>query len=123
MTRVLVVEDEPLIRFDIADFLRTKHYEVDEARDGKTARDLIDIKSFDAVISDYRMPGVLSGLDVLNYYHLRHPANVKVLITGYGTDETKRQVEAVGGVFLRKPFLHGDLLSALNSTPLPPRTI
>jgi DNA-binding NtrC family response regulator len=119
MARVLVVEDEPFIRFDLAEFLRDRKYEVDEARDAKTAIDLIEIKSFVAVISDYRMPGALSGLDVLNYYHLRYPDNVKVLITAHGTDDIQKQVEAVGGVFLRKPFRYGDILRALDSTPTP----
>jgi DNA-binding NtrC family response regulator len=119
MAHVLVVDDEPLIRFDLAEFLRMRQYEVDEARDGKTAIDLIEIKSFDAVISDYRMPGALNGVDVLNYYHVRYPEKVKVLITGFGTDETQKQVAAVGGVFLRKPFLNRDLLRALDSTPTP----
>jgi CheY-like chemotaxis protein len=75
--RVLVVEDEPLIRFDLAEFLRKNEYEVYEARDGKTAIDLIQMKTFAAVISDYRMPGSVNGVDVLNYYHLRSPENVK----------------------------------------------
>jgi DNA-binding NtrC family response regulator len=121
MARVLVVDDEPLIRFDLAEFLRERQYEVDEARDGKTAIALIDIKSFDAVISDYRMPGSVNGVDVLNYYNLRYPGKVKVLITAYGTDETQKQVEAVGGVFFRKPFMRGELLRALNSTRSPGR--
>jgi CheY-like chemotaxis protein len=115
MTRVLVVDDEPLIRLDVAEFLRKKQYEVDEARDGKTALDLIQMKSFTAVISDYRMPGALNGLDVLKYYHVRYPENVKVLITAYGTDETEEQVKALGGVCLRKPLLFRELLRALNS--------
>jgi CheY-like chemotaxis protein len=113
MARVLVVDDEPLIRFDLAEFLRKRQYEVDEARDGKTAIDLIKTKSFDAVISDYRMPGAVNGVDLLNYYHLHYPEKVKVLITAYGTEGTQKQVEALGRVFLRKPLLHGDLLRAL----------
>jgi len=117
MARVLVVDDEPLIRFDLAEFLRKKQHEVDEARNGKTALDLIPIKSYDAVISDYWIPGELTGVDVLDYFHRRYPEKVKVLITAYGTDEIRGQVQALGGVFLRKPFLFGDILRALDSRP------
>jgi CheY-like chemotaxis protein len=121
MARVLVIDDEPLIRFDLAEFLRKKQHEVDEARDGKTALDLIHVKNFDAVISDYRMPGELTGVEVLDYYHRRYPDKVKVLITAYGSDEIRRQIQAFGGVFLRKPFLFEDILRALDSSPTPSR--
>jgi len=119
MARILVVDDEPLIRFDLAEFLRKRQHEVDEARDGKTAIELINTKSFDAVISDYRMPGAVNGVDLLNYYHLHYPENVKVLITAYATNGAQKQVEALGGVFLRKPLIYGDLLRALARTVKP----
>jgi DNA-binding NtrC family response regulator len=114
MATVLVVDDEPVIRFNIAEFLRAKDYQVDEARDGKTAIDLIDVKNFDAVISDHRMPGTVSGVDVLTLFHQRDPDKVKVLITAYGDATVQKQVDAIGGLLIPKPFLFGDLLRALN---------
>jgi CheY-like chemotaxis protein len=53
-------------------------YEVYGARDGETAIDFINHKDFDAVISDYRMPGQVTGLEVLAHYHQRHAGRVKV---------------------------------------------
>lgn len=89
-------------------------YEVYGARDGETAIDFINHKDFDAVISDYRMPGQVTGLEVLAHYHQRHAGRVKVLITGHATGDTQQEVEAIGGIFIRKPFVVEQLIDVID---------
>jgi DNA-binding NtrC family response regulator len=113
MLTILVAEDENLARWSVAEFLREEKYDVDEAPDGETAINLIDSKRFDAVISDYRMPGGLTGLDVLRHYHHRCPDKAKVLMTAQN-DVAQTEVEAIGGTYLSKPFLLEDLLGIIN---------
>lgn len=114
MKTILIAEDERLARWSVSEFLRTEHFEVTEADDGQTAVELIDHKAFDVVISDYSMPGKFNGLDVLRHYHELWPRKLKVLITGQNSD-TKTEVEAIGGVYLKKPIFFEELLAIVNS--------
>jgi DNA-binding NtrC family response regulator len=112
MRCVLVVEDEPIVRFTLAESLRTRNYEVDEANNGEKALSLLRVKLFDAVITDYRMPGDINGLDVLTYYHQMSPGNPKLLITALNGN-LQTETEAIGGVYLRKPFSVARVVSIL----------
>ena len=114
MKLILVAEDEQLTRWSVSEFLRSEHFEVTEAPDGKTAIELIEQQHFDAVISDYSMPGRITGLDVLRHYRERWPEKLAVLITGHDAD-TKTEVEALGGIYLRKPIFLEELLGILSS--------
>jgi DNA-binding NtrC family response regulator len=113
MALVLVAEDEQFTRWSVSEFLRTEHYQVDEASDGKTAIELIQAKRFDVVISDYSMPGQLTGLDVLTHYHRRFPDKLKVLITGQD-GEAQEEVKAIGGIYLQKPVFLEELIGIVN---------
>ena len=80
--RVLVVDDEPLIRMILADVLADSCYEVFEAGDGTAAIALLDkIDSVDLVVTDVNTP-LCSGFDVANYARLRHPGLPVVFVTG-----------------------------------------
>lgn len=114
MKAILVAEDERLARWSVAEFLRSEHFTVTEAEDGQRAIELVDLQAFDAVISDYGLPGKLNGLDVLRRYHERCPEKIKVLITGRDID-VRTEVEALGGVYLQKPVFLEDLLAVVSS--------
>lgn len=113
MANILVAEDEQLTRWSVSETLREERFVVDEAGDGQTAIRLMDVKTFDAVISDYSMPGALTGLDVLKHYHQRCPNKLKVLITAQNPD-AKKEVERMGGVYLQKPVFLEDLVAIVN---------
>jgi len=114
MARVLVAEDEPLVRTTLMESLRMQKYEVYGARDGETAIDFIDNKTFDAVIADYVMTGRVTGLDVLTHFHRTCHGRVKVLITGKAGSDTQSQVETIGGIFVRKPFAVEKLIDIID---------
>jgi DNA-binding NtrC family response regulator len=79
--RVLVVDDEPSIRFSIAERLRDDGYEVRTAEDG--ARGLFEFgKGVDAVVLDYRLPDC-TGLDVLRGMRASTPSVPVIMLTGY----------------------------------------
>lgn len=113
MKCILVAEDEQLARWSVSETLRLEHYEVAEAPDAQTAISLIDAKDFDAVVSDYRMPGPLDGLDVLKHFHELNPDKLIVLVTGQNGDK-QGDIEAIGGIYLRKPVFIEDLLGIIN---------
>ncbi|HTT39993.1 MAG TPA: response regulator transcription factor [Burkholderiales bacterium] len=76
--RVLVVEDDPVLRDGLRRSLRNAGYVVDTAEDGKLADQLLSVHSFDLVVLDLGLPG-LDGLEVLRRLR-RRAATVPVLI-------------------------------------------
>lgn len=81
--RILLVDDEDLIRAVLSRELRLKNYDVQTAADGREALRLLDSQRFDAVITDLDMPNV-DGISVLKSAK-KMPVPVSVLIlTGYG---------------------------------------
>ena len=101
---VLVVEDEVLIRLDLAAHLRADGLRVFEAATADEA--LIILKSMESmepvglVISDIRMPGGADGLDLLGWLRRERPSVKVILISGYIPTE---RMTAIADVALSKP--------------------
>src|SRR5664279_4806418 len=68
--RILVVDDEPLLRRLNTEVLVDAGYRVDTAEDGAVAWDTLQLNSYDLLITDNEMPNV-SGVDSVSYTHLR----------------------------------------------------
>ena len=85
--RVLLVEDEALIRLVTAEMLRDEGFEVFEARDGDEARALLnDPDTFDVLFTDVRMPGTLDGIDLVLLVRRRHPTIPVLVVSGYAAN-------------------------------------
>jgi DNA-binding NtrC family response regulator len=113
--RVLVVEDERLIRWSIAETLAHAGHSVIEAENGAGAlRSLTNsIEPVDAVLLDYRLSDS-SDLNLLVDIRRLSPRSAVILMTAFGTPEITRGALDLG-VFrvLNKPFDMGDLPSLL----------
>jgi two-component system response regulator AtoC len=104
--RVLVVDDEPLVRWSIAETLRACGYEVLEACDADSAlRTVIeDAPAPDAVVLDLRLPDC-SDLQLLQTLRLIVPETPIVLMTAFGTPEIANEARHLGAcAVLEKPF-------------------
>lgn len=80
--RILLVEDDGVIRSAIADFLRKEGYEVEEAGDGLQALEVFGTGTFDLVITDIAMRR-LHGLELVERVQRISPALPMIVITGY----------------------------------------
>ena len=115
--KVLVADDEPVIRDGFAEFLRHFGLEVDTAEDGEQAIELIKKNDYDLVISDIKMPKA-TGYDVFHAAKAKNP-NVNVLLMtafGYDPDHTvvKAAREGLEGVFFKeKPFDMSKLIALI----------
>jgi DNA-binding NarL/FixJ family response regulator len=89
--RILVVDDEKLVREMIADFLE-KDYQVEKAEHAEAALALPHLDQFALVISDINMPG-MPGYEFLKIVKARHPAVKTVLITAYNVDDYIRMAK------------------------------
>lgn len=112
--RVLLVEDEFLIRTMVAEVLRDEGFEVVEAGDGHQAVTLIDtLDGFDMLLTDVQMPGSIDGIHVAAHIQQRH-ANIPVIVVSAHPENAQRLARAVPrGIFLRKPYELGVLVKTL----------
>jgi two-component system, response regulator PdtaR len=108
-TRIVIADDEPLIRIDLRETLESLGYEVvGEAADGKHAVDLARSLRPDIVIMDIKMPE-MDGIAALRILTEENIAPV-LLLTAYGEGELVQQASDAGAVaYLVKPFRQSDL--------------
>lgn len=81
LARVLLIEDEPILRFCAAEELRDNGFTVIEAKNADLAKKFFDTGSpFDLIFSDIRMPGSMSGLEFARYAQSARP-DLPVILT------------------------------------------
>lgn len=80
--RILIVDDEPAIRKLLGAVFTGAGYEVRIAGSGPEAMAVCESESFDALLSDVRMPG-MNGHELVRWVVVRHPAIRTVLMSGY----------------------------------------
>ena len=114
MERILVVDDESMIR-QLACRILTEHgYRVMEASDGAEALDLVlrHGSAVDLVLSDIIMPR-LTGLELLHRLSDTTPGLPVVLMSGYGTSDLSGRGITVPCALLAKPFGPAELLAEI----------
>ena len=101
--RVLVVDDEPLIRWSLAETLGARGYQVVECGDARSTRDAVRDTVFDVVLLDLRLPDS-DDLSVLASIRQQSHARV-ILMTAFGTWELVRHALDLGAFrVVGKPF-------------------
>src|SRR6266705_5751315 len=113
--RILIAEDETIIRLDLRDLLERAGHEVaGEARDGEEAVALARELEPDLAIMDVKMPR-LDGIEAARRILDERPIPI-VMLTAYGQDElVSRAVEAGVFGYLVKPFREQDLVPAIHT--------
>ena len=113
--RILVAEDETIIRLDLKDLLERAGFEVcAEARDGEEAVSLAASEQPDLAVLDVKMPR-LDGIEAARRILAERPIPI-VMLTAYGQEElVSRAVEAGVFGYLVKPFREDDLLPAIHA--------
>lgn len=111
--RVLIAEDEALIRLDLAEMLREEGYEVvGEAGDGQEAVELAELLRPDLVILDVKMPR-RDGIDAASEIAAKRIAPIVILTAFSQRDLVERARDAGAMAYLVKPFTAGDLVPAI----------
>jgi two-component system NtrC family response regulator len=102
--RILVVDDEPNIRSGLVLALEEESYEVSTARDASEAWSHFQRQPHQLVITDLKMPGPSSGLDLVRDIKHGWPETLILVITAHGTVETAVQAMRLGAHdYLAKP--------------------
>ncbi|VAW14648.1 Response regulator of zinc sigma-54-dependent two-component system, partial [hydrothermal vent metagenome] len=102
--RILIVDDEPLIRESLFEILRIEGFKVQMAPTGEEAFKLLSKTTMDIVVTDLKLP-VMSGLDLLEKIRDDYPKTETILMTGYGSIETAVEAMKVGAFdYITKPI-------------------
>ena len=109
--RVLVVDDEALIRWSLAQMLSDRGYQVVEGGDGSAARSAVRdaARAFDVMLLDLRLPDS-DGLSLLASLRKASPATRIILMTAYGAPDVVRGALDLGAYrVVSKPFALEDV--------------
>jgi CheY-like chemotaxis protein len=110
---ILFVEDEVLIRMDMAEFLRACGYRVHEAGNAAEALDALQSKlALDLVVSDIDMPGAMDGRALARWIRQNRPGVEVILCSGVGRTEDRVEF----GSFIPKPYTGRVLLDEVKQS-------
>jgi DNA-binding NtrC family response regulator len=110
---VLVVDDEPLIRETLAEYLGAEGLRVTVCDSGEAALALAQEQRFDVVLCDVQLPG-MDGLELLERLQRRSPETFVLLITAYATVENAVEAFQRGAHdYLMKPILLDEVLAKI----------
>jgi response regulator RpfG family c-di-GMP phosphodiesterase len=102
--RILVVDDERVIREILSDFLSLEGYLVRTVEDGVEALKELQRRSYNLVISDLKMPN-MGGLELIQQITAQQIPVLTVIMTGFGTVETAIEAMKQGAYdYILKPF-------------------
>jgi CheY-like chemotaxis protein len=118
---VLLVEDEPLIREIMTEYLQDAGYEVVDVENGQSAVELLRAPSklFSILVTDFHMPGDIDGSQVAQYVREAFPA-IPVVIASGRPEVLKNEWRInLGYILLKKPYLPSELVKIVTSLALP----
>jgi len=102
--RILVVDDELIVRDSLKEWLKEEGFTVDVAESGPEALDQLNKKAYHLMLTDIKMPG-MDGVEVLKKAKENFPDLTVVMMTAYATVETAVEAMKIGALdYLVKPF-------------------
>jgi len=106
---ILIVDDEPIVRESIRDWLKNAGYEVTTAETGEEALEIMKKQDFDILILDIRLPGK-TGISVLKRVKILKPEIKSIIITAYPSSELAAEAKELGAIdYMVKPIAPDDL--------------
>lgn len=112
MKRILLAEDDEILRMLIIDTLEEEEYHVEEAEDGLAALKLLEESQYDLIIIDYMMPAY-SGIEVIEKVRKGGINNAVPILMLSAKSQLSEQEKAIGAganCFIAKPFSPLELL-------------
>jgi DNA-binding NtrC family response regulator len=111
--RVLVVDDEWLVRWSVTEALRANGFDVEEAADAAAALRAFD-DTCDLALLDLHLPDS-TDLRLLRAIREKSPAVPVILMTAFATREIAEEATVLGATIVAKPFDLNDLIRAVES--------
>jgi len=115
---ILIVDDEPIVRESIKDWLKDAGYQVATAESGEQALEMIEKQDFSVMVLDIRLPGK-TGMTVLKEVKALKPEIKSIVITAYPSAELATEAMKLGAIdYLIKPIAPDDLERLIRETLL-----
>ncbi|GMB08648.1 response regulator transcription factor [Thermolongibacillus altinsuensis] len=117
MAKILLAEDEEVLRMLVVDTLEDEGHEIDEACDGEEAIKLIKQNDYDLVLLDYMMP-IYTGLEVIQYIRqILEKKDVKIMMLSAKSQQADQQrvLEAGANYFMAKPYSPLELVKQIEA--------
>jgi len=113
--RIILAEDNDILRKSLSFFLESKGFSVDQFSDGKDALDAIKNNSYNLILTDINMPGI-SGMEITQYVRETLQSDIPVIIlTSSGVEQTELDSFDIGAnEFIAKPVSPAVLLVRIN---------
>lgn len=116
--KILVVDDEEVVRRSYIRILASESCSVEAVWDGKNALQAMEKQAFDVVLLDQRMPG-MDGMAVLRIIKEKWPESEVIMITGYPGVESAKQAVTLGAYdYLGKPLGPDEVINAATGAML-----
>jgi DNA-binding NtrC family response regulator len=113
--RILVIDDEPIIRDVLRQVLGRERHDLVIVPDAERGLEALEAGEFDLVVLDLMLPG-MGGLQALTAIRRRDPDQVVIMLTAYGSVETAVQAMRMGAHdYVSKPFRNEDLLRSVQN--------
>lgn len=113
MKKVLVIDDEMIVRTSSKRTLVPEGYDVTLAESGRAGIEILERETFDVILLDLKMPD-MGGIDVLKVIMERWPGTKVIIVTGYSTVDTAVEALRLGAFnHIEKPFTPDSLLAAV----------
>ena len=111
--RVLVVEDEDLVRQTVVDVLTHAGFQVDEADTGDDAAKMIDADGYSLILTDINMPGRLDGIDLAAHARSKEPGLPIVFFSGRPDSLARAAASGNRTAVIRKPYSPEAIIGAV----------
>jgi len=113
--KILIVDDEPMIREIFKEAFEAIGFFVLEAKNGREAFNLVSKEMFDCVLSDVRMPGG-DGIELAkNISQITGPKPKVFLVTGFSDDMTRQAIQWGVDRIFDKPFNFKEVLECIRN--------
>ncbi len=110
---LMIVDDEPIVRKSLSDWLKEEGFDILTAEDGYKAIELIEKEKVHCVILDLKMPGI-DGIQVLKEIKAKRPETKVIMITAYGTIQNAVEAMKIGATdYITKPFDPEDIVESI----------
>jgi heterodisulfide reductase subunit A2 len=113
--RLLIVDDEVIVREAMRDWLKDSGYAVEIAESGEEALEKIRKQEFDVMVLDIRLPGE-SGMNILAKARTIQPRLKSIIFTAYPSEETLTEARKLGVIeYLVKPVVLDEMEKLISS--------
>lgn len=111
--RILVIDDEEIVRISCKKCLAPEGYDIDVAPNGTEGMRLTEANAYDLILTDLKMPD-MDGMEFLVKTKERQPHAKVIMITGYSTVEhAVKAIRAGAYNYIEKPFTPDALITAV----------